>query len=489
MKVPAQRIRDINSQEVNSAGQYVLYWMLACRRTRWNFALQRAAEMAVELGKPLLIFEPLSCDYPYASDRLHRFVLQGMQDNLQSLNASPATYYPYVETAPGAGKGLLAALSVQACLVVTDDFPAFCFPGQVRSAAEHLPMRLEAIDGNGLLPMRVADRAYPTAYAFRRFLQKTLPRHLMEWPDAEPLAGLTAQDKIALPKSVSERWPSAAPKLQQAAEYELSTLPIDHSITVTQTRGGQQTAQETLADFLSDKLDRYVDERNHPDLDATSGLSPYLHFGHISSHEMFAAITGKENWTPHDLSLRTDGKRSGWWRLSVNAEAFLDQLVTWRELGFNMCCFEPDRYRDYRSLPGWARETLDQHRRDSRPTCYTLDQFRNAQTHDPLWNAAQNQLRQEGMMHNYLRMLWGKKILEWSASPEQAAEVMIELNDRYALDGRDPNSYSGIFWCLGRYDRAWGPERPIFGKIRYMSSENTKRKVKLKDYLEKYGGF
>ena len=179
------------------------------------------------------------------------------------------------------------------------------------------------------------------------------------------------------------------------------------------------------------------------------------------------------------------GSREGWWGMSSNAEAFLDQLITWRELGYNMCAHQQDCDR-YESLPAWARETLDRHRDDLRPIVYDLVQFECAETHDPLWNAAQRQLTREGRLHNYLRMLWGKKILQWTRSPEEALEIMIHLNNKYALDGRNPNSYSGIFWILGRYDRPWGPERQVFGKIRYMSSQNTARKLRLKQYLTKY---
>jgi deoxyribodipyrimidine photo-lyase len=170
--------------------------------------------------------------------------------------------------------------------------------------------------------------------------------------------------------------------------------------------------------------------------------------------------------------------------VSPGAEAFLDQLVTWRELGFNMT-FRREDYARYESLPQWARETLAQHQEDPRPHLYSLEEFQEARTHDPIWNAAQRQLLEEGVIHNYLRMLWGKKILEWSPSPRDALEVMLQLNDGLALDGRDPNSYSGIFWCLGRYDRGW-PERPVFGKVRSMSSRATRRKVKLDRYLERF---
>ena len=167
------------------------------------------------------------------------------------------------------------------------------------------------------------------------------------------------------------------------------------------------------------------------------------------------------------------------------AEAFLDQLITWRELGFNMCRLQKD-YDQFGSLPGWAIKTLHEHKKDPRPYLYPPDALEMAESHDALWNAAQTQLLEEGRIHNYLCMIWGKKILEWTASPEESLGVMIELNNKYALDGRDPNSYSGIFWVLGRYDRAWGPERPIFGKVRFMSSKNTLRKLKARDYMRKY---
>jgi deoxyribodipyrimidine photo-lyase len=171
--------------------------------------------------------------------------------------------------------------------------------------------------------------------------------------------------------------------------------------------------------------------------------------------------------------------------MSEPAESFMDELVTWREVGFNFCHLRAD-YDRWESLPDWARATLDEHADDEREQTYTLEEFERARTHDPLWNAAQRQLRHEGCIHNYLRMLWGKKILQWTASPREALAVMVELNNKYAIDGRDPNSYTGIMWVLGRYDRPWGPERPIFGKIRYMTSENTARKVKVKDYIRHY---
>jgi deoxyribodipyrimidine photo-lyase len=187
------------------------------------------------------------------------------------------------------------------------------------------------------------------------------------------------------------------------------------------------------------------------------------------------------------LALRANGAREGWWNMSASAENYLDQLVTWREVGYNFCARRQD-YDRYESLPPWALKTLAKHLSDARPSRYALEEFEAASTHDPLWNAAQGQLLREGHIHNYMRMLWGKKILEWSVSPQIAASILIELNNKYGLDGRNPNSYSGIFWCLGRYDRPWGPERPIFGMIRYMGSQNTARKFSVKNYIPKYSG-
>jgi deoxyribodipyrimidine photo-lyase len=215
-------------------------------------------------------------------------------------------------------------------------------------------------------------------------------------------------------------------------------------------------------------------------------LSPYLHAGHLSAHEVFLSIAERDEWDPGRLAERVTGSRHGWWGASEATEAFWDQLIIWRELGLNMATHHDD-YTAYDSLPAWAIATLEKHAGDPRQHIYDLESFERGETHDPLWNAAQNQLRREGRIHNYLRMLWGKKILEWTPTPRHALEVMVELNNKYALDGRDPNSYSGIFWVLGRYDRAWGPERPIFGKVRYMSSDNTARKINVRGYLRRYG--
>jgi deoxyribodipyrimidine photo-lyase len=369
--------------------------------------------------------------------------------------------------------------------VVTDDFPAFFMPRMIAAAAKKLDVRLEPIDSNGLLPMGTADRAYPTAYAFRRFLQKTLPGHLLDLPRRFPLRIRSLQRLKDIPPDMKKRWPPTPSETLNNPAPVLSSLPLNHRVAPLKQKGGTAPGNRVLKEFLDHRIHHYSELRNQPEEKGPSELSPYLHFGHISSHQIFDAVMEQEDWFMDRLSEKTTGSRSGWWGMDENAEAFLDQLITWRELGFNMCRLIRD-YDRYDSLPGWARETLAAHEGDERPYRYELDVFEGARTHDPLWNAAQNQLVREGRIHNYLRMLWGKKILQWAENPREALEVMIHLNNKYAVDGRDPNSYSGIFWVLGRYDRPWGPERPVFGKIRYMSSKNTARKVRVKDYIKKY---
>ncbi|MHC5064718.1 MAG: deoxyribodipyrimidine photolyase [Planctomycetota bacterium] len=474
----------MNDAPIDKGGSYVLYWMSAQRRTHSNFALQHAMHQARRLGKPLLVLEALRVDYPWASERLHRFVLDGMAVNAARCEEAGLRYMAYVEPSPGRAEGLLEALAERACLVVTDEFPAYFLPRMVSAAGRSMHSRLEQVDGNGLLPLRATERAYPSAYAFRRFLQRELPGHLRSMPDPDPLRHAASLKRAVIPRRVLEQWPMmSAGMLQNSAQHPLDSLPIDHGVKAVARTGGSAAAEERLTDFLQARLDHYG-QRNQPESDVSSGLAPYLHFGHVSSHQVLAELSEGEDWSCEQLSAGGNGKREGWWGMSPAAEAFLDQLVTWRELGYGFAYHRPKDYQSFDSLPDWAKASLLAHASDRREHRYELADFEAAQTHDRLWNAAQTQLLQEGVIHNYLRMLWGKKILEWSASPEEALEIMIELNNKYALDGRDPNSYSGIFWTLGRFDRPWAPERPIFGVVRYMSSANTARKLRVKGYIK-----
>jgi deoxyribodipyrimidine photo-lyase len=482
---PALRVRPMNRRELRPERDFVLYWMTAFRRAQWNFALDRAVDWAVHLNKPLVVLEPLRCDYPWASDRVHTFVLQGMADNCARLARHPVTYYPYVEPTVGAERGLLAALAGRACIVVGDDYPGCLLPKMVAAAGRSLDVPLEAVDGNGVIALRAADRVFTRAVDFRRFVQ----RELLAGPEPPPRARPFAQRWLprlgAIPDPIIRRWPPADAALLAPTPAALSRLPIDHEVAGVDRRGGAGPAQTALRRFVRHGLAGYDQHRNHPDDNATSRLSPYLHFGHLSAHQVLFALARAESWSPARLVPPADGRRAGWLGMSRSGEAFFDQLVIWRELGFNMCWQQAD-YDRYSSLPDWARATLAAHAGDPRPYLYSLQQFECAATHDALWNAAQRQLLGEGHIHGYLRMLWGKKILEWSRSPQRAADIMIQLNNRYALDGRDPNSYSGIFWVLGRYDRPWAPERPVFGRVRYMTSASAARKLRLDRYLEHY---
>jgi deoxyribodipyrimidine photo-lyase len=455
------RVRAANRVALRPDGAYVLYWMVAARRTTSNFALQHALGLARELRRPLVVLEALRRGYPWRSERIDGFVVAAMADHAARFARAGVRYHAYVERRDGDGKGLLEAFTARACAVVTDDFPAFFLPRMVAAAAARVRVRVDVVDSNGLLPLAATTSEFRTAFAFRRFLQATLPAHLREPPLADPLDGIRLPRPPRLAADVLARWPAA-------------DLPAP-----------SRAAETALDRFVTRRLAGYAAHRDDPDDDATSGLSAHLHFGHVGAHDVFRRVTDAEGWTPRSLARTTSGKRTGWWGVSPAAEAFLDQFVTWRELGFVFAHHRDDHDR-YESLPDWAQRTLADHAGDPRPVVHELDALDAAATDDPLWNAAQTQLVREGRIHNSLRMLWGKKILQWSASPRDALAAMIELNNRHALDGRDPNSYSGIFWVLGRFDRPWGPERPIFGKIRYMTSANAARKLRVREYLRRF---
>jgi len=377
--IPSSRIHSCNSATVNGNGAYVLYWMIAYRRRQWNFALQRAVQWATDLRKPLLIVEALSCDYRWASTRIHTAILSGMRDNLQAFERSAARYHPFVERLPSEGKGMIEALARDACTVVTDDFPAFEIPSWIRTAAAEVRVRFEKIDSNGIFPMHTADRAFSTAHRFRRFLQNKLPEHLETFPLADPLADIDLP-RLKLPMCLAEQWRAVTRDEIASPSVLAQTVGIDHTVGAVESReSGPFAARHRLRTFLLDKLASYADARNHPDSEASSALSSHLHFGHLSAHEVFHGVMKAVRWSPAKLALRATGSRENWWGAGINAEAFLEQLVTWRELGFNACVFLSDFDR-YASLPDWARKTLARHATDRRPIVYSPEQFENAES-------------------------------------------------------------------------------------------------------------
>ncbi|MAT48653.1 MAG: deoxyribodipyrimidine photolyase [Euryarchaeota archaeon] len=490
------RIRQMNSKNINLDGDFVLYCMISTRRLKWNFSLKYAVEMARKLDKPLLVVESLNMNHKWASDRIHNFVINGMLDNRIDFENTSITYIPFVETKSNQGKGLLQNLSDFSALVVIDDFPTY-FPSiVVNNVGSKLPVMTVAIDSNGILPMKLAGKECITAHSFRRILHKNVLQYLENevlgecLPKMDDLKKLPVEKINMIAKEINWEftpleWLWRASQQDSIGIDALSSINIDHNVyPVNNKMGGSKNAFMKMNDFVHKKLNNYSKERNKPSEKATSGLSPWLHFGHISPHEIVFNILSKEKWDAGLINESRIGSRSGWWGLSESSEGFLDQLITWRELGFNFAHFRRD-HTSWTSLPQWAQDTLEAHSLDYKEEVYTFEELESANTSDPVWNAAQNQLIREGIIQNYLRMLWGKKILQWAPDAKTAMTWMIQLNDRWALDGRDPNSYTGIFWVLGRHDRAWF-ERPIFGKVRYMTSNSTSKKYNLEKYLKIY---
>lgn len=482
------RVSHRNQHQPNPNADYVLYWMSINRRLHYNFALEYAVAWANKLGKPLLIYEGLSCNIPWASDRTHTFLIEGMQEHHEFFLNNNINFYSYIEKKPSEGAGLVENLASNACMVIADEYPVYIIKPYNRLMAKRVNIPWVTIDSNGLIPMNATDKAPYSAFVFRRQMQKLFLQCYNHPPEQNPLEQLKNTTKINLPTSFLQKYPDASDLYTNIPEL-VSTLQIDHEVHPVTTPGTRQAALKQLDDFVEHRLHRYHEERNDPDLNMVSGLSPWLHYGKISAYEVVKATLSRQpkDWDTSKITYQ-NGSRPGFFGGHPYIDAFLDELITWRETGFHFC-HHTSNYDRFDSLPDWAIETLETHASDTREYQYTLEEFEQAKTHDPLWNAAQRQLVRDGIIHNYLRMLWGKKILEWSESPRIALQIMIELNNKYSIDGRDPNSYSGIFWVLGRFDRPWGPERPIFGKIRYMTSDSTLKKVKLKNYLKEYSRF
>tara|TARA_B100000945_G_C20424614_1_gene619733 strand:- start:614 stop:2134 length:1521 start_codon:yes stop_codon:yes gene_type:complete len=497
MKFEDSRIRILVDTPLNKSGEFVLYWMTAQRRATWNPALQHAADLAEMLNRPLLVVEPFSSDYSFASDRLVTFVVQGMLDNRKSFEELGIRYIPWVETHRERGAGLLSRIASKSCVVVIDDFPCGHPRFVLERAQKILDTRLHAVDGCGVIPMSWTDKAPPLAHTFRRVVQRRILDVILDGPKENPLESrsnvLSISDNQY--ESLMESLDFEGTPLEwlwRVAEggitgrEALNPLPIDHDVfPVSNCRGGSVEANRLLEIFINKKVAHYSDGRNNPSNCTTSRLSPWLHFGHISALEVVHRVLQKYQWDPSMSSEKVSGSRHGWWGLDEAPESFLDQIITWRDLGFHFAYHRPD-YASFESIPEWAQMTLINHANDPRPS-YSFQELEDAETHDEIWNAAQRELKETGVIHNYLRMLWGKRILEWAPDPVTASKWMVDLNDRWALDGRDPNSYTGIFWVLGRHDRAWGPERPVFGKVRFMSSANTARKLDLSGYLSQFG--
>jgi deoxyribodipyrimidine photo-lyase len=481
----SQRVFKRNSCQPNSDQEYVLYWMQINRRLQYNFALDYAIAWANKLDKPLLIFEAFSCDYPWANARTHTFMMQGMKEHLDYAKQKNLNYVSFVEEESGQYERLLKKLASRACLLITDEYPVFIMKERNDKYSDQMDIPYISIDSNGLIPLGITDKDPYSAYFFRKIMQKHFVEAFTNPPNQYPVRQLKNSRKIKLPDSIFDGLPDAETVLNNISGF-IDDLDINHQVKPIDWQGSRKAALGMMGQFINSGLLEYDKKRNDPDENSTSHLSPWLHFGKISEYEVVKTVLDHQpNGWDLDKITYNNGSAGGFFNGNPNIDSFLDEIITWREVGFHFAHHRDD-YDEYESLPGWALNTLNDHRNDPREWEYTYGEFEQAQTHDELWNAAQTQLREEGIIHNYLRMLWGKKVIEWTPDPETALKYLIDLNNTWAIDGRDPNSYSGIFWCFGRFDRAW-QERPIFGKIRYMTSESARKKVKLKQYLNKFG--
>jgi len=449
--IQPDRIRSLGgSKAAGGRGKdFVLYWMQAAQRARGNHALEFAADKANELGKPLVVFFGLTEAFPEANRRHYAFLLEGLKETRESLEARGIRLV-IRHVSPGEGA---AELGRRACFVVVDGGYLRIERKWRRDAAHLLDVAFIEVESNVIIPVETASPKEDFAAAT---LRPKIRRQIE--PFLVPL-----KERPLKKSSLSLRLDSLDVR---DTDKVLASLKVDGDVRAGRFEGGTSRALSLLEDFIDNKIDDYPEARNDPGLDGLSNLSPYLHFGQISPLEI--ALKVREHGGP-------------------GAPAFLEQLIVRRELGVNFIRYNP-RYDVYEGLPDWCRATLGKHASVPREYVYTEAEFEGARTHDPYWNAAQKEMIIKGKMHGTMRMYWGKKILEWSKTPAEGFKTALRLNNKYELDGRDPNGFAGVAWCFGKHDRPW-PERPIFGKVRYMNAAGLRRKFDIEAYVGKIEGF
>lgn len=454
MKRINERVVQLNDAEINGKARYVLYWMQMFKRTSHNHALIFAIRKANELKLPLVVYEGLKYYYPWASDRIHTFILEGVEEKRKEFERLGIRYVFNLQKDENSPKQTVAKLAKNAACIVTDDFPCFIIPQHNERISAKARVPVYAVDSNGIIPMAKIDKEEYAAYTIRPKITKLLENYLkpfteetveIESLDLEVDCPETAVTSATISKLVSE-------------------CDIDHTVKPSnQYHGGTANGRKRLKKFVDEILPDYDKARSKPDRDGSSRLSSYLHFGFLSPLEIALAVK--------DSDASQESK-----------DAYLEELIVRRELSYNFTRHNP-KYDSLESLPAWVQKTMRKHANDERQFNYTLEELEAGETHDELWNAAQREMVVTGEMHNYVRMLWGKNVIAWSASYEVAFETLVHLNNKYCLDGRNPNSYTGILWCFGKHDRAWF-ERPVFGMIRYMTSGSTGKKFDSKKYIE-----
>lgn len=441
-----KRIRLLQNGDETSGP--VVYWMSRDQRVHDNWALLFAQKLALEKQKPLTVLFNLVPNFLEATIRQYGFMLKGLEQTEKELEKYNISF---TLTLGNPGNEIPSFLkNINASVLISDFDPLKIKRMWKRDVAKKIEIPFYEVDAHNIVPcLQVSNKAEFGAYTIRPKIQKLLPEFLEEFPE--------------LIKMKSNNLLSEKIDWQKTEK----SLMINKDVKeIEWIKPGEQNAQQVLKDFLENRFDNYDEERNDPNKNALSNLSPYLHFGHISAQRV--ALTVEQFYGNHPSS-----------------KSFLEELIVRRELSDNFCYFNP-KYDTFEGFPEWARRTLNEHRKDQREFVYSLKEFEQAKTHDSLWNAAQLEMVKTGKMHGYMRMYWAKKILEWSKSPEEALRIAIYLNDKYELDGRDPNGYVGCAWSIGGvHDRAW-TERPVFGKIRYMNYNGAKRKFDVDTYIKKY---
>jgi deoxyribodipyrimidine photo-lyase len=449
-----ERVLQLNDKPINEKARYVLYWMQMYKRVDNNHSLIYAIRRANELKLPLVVYEGLKNYYPWASDRIHTFILEGVEEKRKAFEALGIRYVFYLQQDASSPQNTVAALARDAALIVTDDFPCFIIPEHNRRIAERAEIPVFAVDSNGVVPMSKFDKEEYAAYTIRPKIKKLLDRYLKPLP-FETVDVASVGLAVDCPETIVT---------SETIRNLVSACDIDHSVPASgHYRGGTIEGRKRLRKFVDEILPEYDTARSKPDRDGSSRLSAYLHFGFLSPLEI--ALSVRDADAPQE-----------------SIDAYLEELIVRRELSYNMTLFN-DKYDSLDALPAWVHKTMRAHAGDDRTHLYSLEQLEAGETHDELWNAAQREMVVTGEMHNYVRMLWGKNVIAWSPSYEVAFETLVHLNNKYCLDGRNPNSYCGILWCFGKHDRPW-MERPVFGQIRYMTSGSTGKKFDSKKYIE-----
>ncbi|MBS1796957.1 MAG: deoxyribodipyrimidine photo-lyase [Acidobacteria bacterium] len=451
----SERVQLLNDKPANNDGKYVLYWMQMFKRAEYNHALNFAVERANERRLPVVVYEGLKYYYPWASDRIHTFILEGVAEKRKAFEKLGIKYVFYLQKDERSPKDTVARIARDAALIVTDDFPCFIIPRHNAAIVRKAEIPVYAVDSNGVVPMSRFEKEEYAAYTIRPKIKKMLGDYLKPFEEVKPLVRAGENLKIDCPDTdVAEN----------GIEKLVAGCAIDHTVKPSFVyRGGTANGRRRLKKFVAEILPDYDAARNRPERDGSSRLSAYLHFGYLSALEIALAVRDAD--AP-----------------AASKEAYLEELIVRRELSYNFTRFNPD-YDSLKSLPPWVQETMRRHADDHRAPVYTLDELEAGRTYDELWNAAQREMVVTGEMHNYVRMLWGKNVIGWTRSYEEAFAILEHLNNKYCLDGRNPNSYAGILWCFGKHDRPW-MERPVFGTIRYMTSASTGKKFDSKRYIE-----